>query len=69
MYKSTNLNYKGLVSVDRSNKATLPLTTPRNIFKSSAKDLSSPISKIAIRQLPRSYFHALGSYLIMIPDV
>ena len=35
-YKSED---KGLISVDRSNKATLLLTIPRPIFKSYAKDL------------------------------
>src|ERR1700709_2505750 len=29
---------KGLISADRSNKATLLLTIPRSVFKSSAKD-------------------------------
>ena len=31
---------KGLISADRSNKATLLLTIPRSLFKSSAKDLA-----------------------------
>ena len=39
---------QGLISVDRSNKATLLLTIPRSIFKSSAKDLSPPIFEIVI---------------------
>lgn len=30
----------GLISVDRNNKATLPLTIPGRTFKSYAKDLS-----------------------------
>ena len=34
----TNLWNKGLISADRSNKATLLLTIPRSLFKSSAKD-------------------------------
>ena len=34
---------KGLNSEDRSNKATLLLTIPRSLFKSSAKDLSLQI--------------------------
>ena len=29
---------KGWISVDRGSKATLPLTMPRRVFKSSAKD-------------------------------
>ena len=45
-HKSQN---KGLISVDRSNKATLLLTIPRSLFKSSAKDLSPPIFEIVIR--------------------
>ena len=31
---------KGLISADRSNKATLLRTIPRSLFKSSAKDLA-----------------------------
>jgi hypothetical protein len=42
----TNLGINGLVSADRSNKATLPLTTPRCTIKSSAKDLSLRIVKL-----------------------
>ena len=37
---ATNLRNKGLISADRSNKATLLLTIPRSLFKSSAKDLA-----------------------------
>ena len=44
--KWTNLENKGLISVDRNNKATLLLTIPRSIFKSSTKDLSCPIFEI-----------------------
>ena len=33
---------KGLISEDRNNKATLLLTIPRPVFKSSAKDLIPP---------------------------
>ena len=29
---------RGWISVDRGSKATLPLTMPRRVFKSSAKD-------------------------------
>lgn len=36
----------GRISVDRSSKATLPLTIPRPIFKSSAKDSSPRSSEI-----------------------
>jgi hypothetical protein len=37
-----NLKNKGLISEDRNNKATLLLTIPRSVFKSSAKDLIPP---------------------------
>ena len=47
---ATNLQNQGLISVDRSNKATLLLTIPRSLFKSSAKDLSLPTFEIAIRE-------------------
>ncbi|KAJ7385993.1 hypothetical protein OS493_012326 [Desmophyllum pertusum] len=39
---------KGLISEDRSNKATLQLTIPRSLFKSSAKDLSPETLEFAI---------------------
>lgn len=35
---SPNLNNKGLISIDRNNKATLLLTIPRHILKSSTMD-------------------------------
>ena len=56
MFKRTNLWNKGLISADRSNKATLLLTILRSLFKSSAKDLSSPISEVAIRRLLETRF-------------
>jgi len=40
---------KGLISEDRSNKATLQLTIPRSLFKSYAKDLSSRNIRIGYR--------------------
>lgn len=43
LFKRTNLENTGLISTDRNNKATLLLTIPSSAFKSSAKDLSSPI--------------------------
>ena len=49
---ATKLQNQGLISVDRSNKATLPLTIPRSLFKSSAKVLSPPIFEIVIRCNP-----------------
>ena len=39
---------KGLISEDRSNKATLILTIPRSLFKSSAKDLSQEILEFVL---------------------
>jgi hypothetical protein len=39
----------GRISVDRSSKATLPLTIPRPVFKSSAKDSSPRSSGIAMQ--------------------
>jgi hypothetical protein len=53
MFKRTNLENKGLISADRNNKATLLLTIPRFVFKSSAKDLSPPISNIVFRWLEK----------------
>jgi hypothetical protein len=41
--KRTNLSNKSLISADRTNKGTLPLTILRCIFKSSAKDFTFPI--------------------------
>ncbi|RHZ86462.1 hypothetical protein Glove_50g86 [Diversispora epigaea] len=49
MEKETDLLNKGLISADRSIKATLLLTIPRSKFKSSAKDLSTPIFEIKIQ--------------------
>ena len=45
----TNQRTIGLISADRSNKATLLLTIPRSKFKSSAKDLSSLIFEVIIQ--------------------
>jgi hypothetical protein len=36
--RNTNQQNKGLISEDRRNKSTLPLTIPRSLYKSSAKD-------------------------------
>ena len=41
--KVTNLSNRGLISEDRSTKATLVFTIPRSIFKSSAMDISPKI--------------------------
>src|SRR5260221_4846499 len=43
----TNLDDVGLASVDRNNRATLPLTAPSHAIKSSAKDLSLRIVKLS----------------------
>ena len=48
----TNQQNKGLISEDRRNKSTLPLTIPRSLYKSSAKDpVLAAKSEIAIRAL------------------
>ncbi|TPX30571.1 hypothetical protein SeMB42_g07899 [Synchytrium endobioticum] len=52
LHKSWN---NGLISADRSNMATLLLTIPSSKFKSSARDLSSPILILLFR------VHTLGS--------
>ena len=39
---------RGWISVDRGSKATLPLTMPRRVFKSSAKDSARRPSGIAL---------------------
>ncbi|PHT25013.1 hypothetical protein CQW23_35334 [Capsicum baccatum] len=40
---------KGLISVDRGSKATLPLTIPRRVFKSSAKDSARRSMEIVLQ--------------------
>ena len=39
----------GWISVDRGSKATLPLTMPRRVFKSSAKDSARRPTEITLR--------------------
>ena len=52
IYIYTNQENKGLISEDRRNKSTLPLTIPRSLYKSSAKDpVPAAKSEIAIRAL------------------
>ena len=52
IYNTTNQENKGLISEDRRNKSTLPLTIPRSLYKSSAKDpVPAAKSEIAIRAL------------------
>ena len=41
---------RGWTSADRSTKATLTLTVPRSIFKSSTKDLTRPTLEIGIQR-------------------
>ncbi len=48
-YKLTNLENKGLISVDRDTKATLTRTIPCSIFKSYTKDLSLPIFELVLQ--------------------
>ena len=55
----TNLGINGLVSADRNNKATLPLTTPRYTIKSSAKDLSLRIVKLKYTDKDSKLFRML----------
>ncbi|KAJ4731621.1 hypothetical protein LUZ62_009987, partial [Rhynchospora pubera] len=40
---------RGWISVDRGSKATLPLTMPRRVFKSSAKDSARRPCEIDLR--------------------
>ena len=42
----TNLQNKGRASADRGNRATLPRTAPRFLFKSSARDSSRGVRKL-----------------------
>jgi hypothetical protein len=69
MFKRTNLENKGLISADRNNKATLLLTIPRFVFKSSTKDLSPPISCIVFRWLQPSRFRVVGTHPVMMLDI
>ena len=46
----TNLQNKGLISADRGAKATLMLTIPRSLFKSSTKDLSTQYFELEMKQ-------------------
>ena len=45
----TNHRNRGRTSTDRSTKATLMLTVPRSIIKSSTKDLTRPTFCIAVK--------------------
>ena len=42
----------GWISVDRGSKATLPLTIPRHVFKSSAKDSTRRLMGIVLQGSP-----------------
>jgi hypothetical protein len=46
--------------MDRNNKATLPFTIPSSVFKSSAKDLGSPIFEIIIQHDRTTMFWSHG---------
>ena len=45
----TNLQNKGLISVDRGTKATLIRTIPSSLFKSYTKDLLFPIFELVFQ--------------------
>ena len=47
----TNHRNRGRTSADRSTEATLMLTVPRSLIKSSTKDLTWPSLEIVFRQL------------------
>jgi hypothetical protein len=49
---------RGWISVDRGSKATLPLTMPRRVFKSSAKDSTCHPSGVCFREATRGSFAA-----------
>ena len=49
--------------MDRSSKATLPLTIPRPIFKSSAKDSSPRSSEIVMQSARAGLFRRRGGAL------
>ena len=49
VFVCTNLQNKGLISVDRGTKATLTRTIPRSLFKSYTKDLSFPIFELVFQ--------------------
>ncbi len=54
--KETNLRNEGLISTDRSNKATLLFTIPCSLIKSSTKDSSTQIFEIIIHGSPMWLF-------------
>lgn len=66
---------QGWISVDRGGKATLPLTIPRRVFKSSAKDSTRRPHGIALLGgLPRLirrvvYAYDMGRWGQMAPTV
>lgn len=47
--RDESVRLEGWISVDRGSKATLPLTMPRRVFKSSAKDSARRPSGIALQ--------------------
>ncbi len=66
----TNRQNQGLISADRGTKATLMLTIPRSIFKSSTKDLSLPIFELVFGLARRDFDVAetRNRHHVMIPD-
>ena len=59
--EGTNQSDKGWISVDRGSKATLPLTIPRRVFKSSAKDSTRRSMGIALHGVSYGLFTLRGS--------
>ena len=60
MFVKNKSRNQGLISMDRNNKATLPFTIPSSLFKSSAKDLGSPIFEIIIQHDRTTMFWSHG---------
>ena len=66
-------NYKsgeqeGLISVDRSNKATLLLTIPCSLFKSYAKDLPPQTFQVIINKVGPNLFCLTPTFCYMVLD-
>ena len=67
--ENQSLEDRGWISVDRGTKATLTLTIPRSLFKSSTKDLSFPIFELVIRpRLTRPFCGTQSRDHVMILD-
>ena len=61
----TNLKNKGLISADRGTKATLVLTIPRSVFKSSTKDLSLPIFELVFQHQAATVLSVAGAFTML----